>query len=671
MSVCARRRRTCPNSASPPPSCPRARGIPEDGGRGEVRPAREAHRGGRRARERPGGDGGGARCSASTGVDPETIDAVVYFGSIVEGLGRVAGVAVDRAPARLRNAFAFEYDNVSHGTPGRAAPRARPARAPSPSCAASCSSARAASRTCSTTATSARASCSTSATAPSRRSSIGEPERQRAARRARDHRRLVLAAGEGGPRRHRRLPDGSPFLDVADPGVDEGAASTRSRCRTSSPPREGALERSGATPRRRRVPLPAAHEAVDVRGAARRSSGSSDARRVPRRHRPHERRRLAVRRSTARPARAGSPPATSCCCSPPGRATRGPRRSCAGGRSHEARRARAGLELGPSSWLEVPQARIDAFADATEDHQSFHVDAEAAARGPYGTTVAHGYLTLSLLPALVFELLPVEATVINYGVDRVRFPAPVPAGIAHPRLGACRPRRAGQRRRAGRDRRHGRARGGGDRPVCVAEMLFRYVHEPWLRRLRVRSLVTGAAGGIGSAIVARLEADGWRGARRRRRRRRPATREGNRAVVDAALERFGRLDAVVANAGFQHVAPVRDFPEERWDALLAVLLTSPFLLAKYAWDALAASGDGRFCAVASAHGARRLAVQVGLRRGEARRARAREDARARGRRGRHHGERDLPRLRAHAARRAADRRPGAATACPRSACSRR
>ena len=71
-------------------------------------------------------------------------------------------------------------------------------------------------------------------------------------------------------------------------------------------------------------------------------------------------------------------------------------------------------------------------------------------------------------------------------------------------------------------------------------------------------------------------------------------REGNRVVVDAALERFGRLDAVVASAGFQHVAPVVEFPEERWDALVAVLLTSPFLLAKYAWDALAASGDGRF-----------------------------------------------------------------------------
>jgi len=62
------------------------------------------------------------------------------------------------------------------------------------------------------------------------------------------------------------------------------------------------------------------------------------------------------------------------------------------------------------------------------------------------------------------------------------------------------------------------------------------------------------------------------------------------------------LDAVVANAGFQHVSTVRDFPEDEWDKLLALLVTSPFLLAKYAWDALAASGDGRFLAVASVHG---------------------------------------------------------------------
>jgi 3-hydroxybutyrate dehydrogenase len=115
-------------------------------------------------------------------------------------------------------------------------------------------------------------------------------------------------------------------------------------------------------------------------------------------------------------------------------------------------------------------------------------------------------------------------------------------------------------------------------------------------------LVTGAAGGIGRAVSARLEADGWAVHAVDIEDADLTTVEGNRSVVEAALERFGRLDAVVSVAGFQHVAPIRDFPEERWDVLLAVLLTSPFLLAKYAWDALAASGDGRFLAVASVHG---------------------------------------------------------------------
>jgi 3-hydroxybutyrate dehydrogenase len=115
------------------------------------------------------------------------------------------------------------------------------------------------------------------------------------------------------------------------------------------------------------------------------------------------------------------------------------------------------------------------------------------------------------------------------------------------------------------------------------------------------ALVTGAAGGIGSAVVERLEADGWSVHGVDVADADLTTREGNRLVVDAALERFGRLDAVIANAGFQHVAPVEEFPEEQWDRLLALLLTSPFLLAKYAWSALRESGDGRFVAMASAH----------------------------------------------------------------------
>jgi 3-hydroxybutyrate dehydrogenase len=116
------------------------------------------------------------------------------------------------------------------------------------------------------------------------------------------------------------------------------------------------------------------------------------------------------------------------------------------------------------------------------------------------------------------------------------------------------------------------------------------------------ALVTGARGGIGAAIVERLERDGWAVHGVDVEDADLTTRDGNRAVVDAALERLGRLDAVVPVAGFQHVSPIAEFAEDRWDALLALMLTSPFLLAKYAWDALAASGDGRFCVLASAHG---------------------------------------------------------------------
>src|SRR5215211_2163917 len=125
-------------------------------------------------------------------------------------------------------------------------------------------------------------------------------------------------------------------------------------------------------------------------------------------------------------------------------------------------------------------------------------------------------------------------------------------------------------------------------------------------------LVTGAGSGIGRAIAQRLVDDGLQvlSVDLQAADDGPGepfaadltTREGNRAAVDAALERFGRLDAIVPNAGFQHVSPVAEFPEDRWDALVAILLTSPFLLAKYAWPALVESGDGRICVIASVHG---------------------------------------------------------------------
>jgi 3-hydroxybutyrate dehydrogenase len=121
------------------------------------------------------------------------------------------------------------------------------------------------------------------------------------------------------------------------------------------------------------------------------------------------------------------------------------------------------------------------------------------------------------------------------------------------------------------------------------------------------ALVTGAASGIGAAIAARLQVDGWNVVTVDVRgevtcRADLTTREGNHDAVTTAVEQFGRLDAVIANAGFQHVSPIEEFPEDRWDAVIALLLTSPFLLARYAWPHLRASGSGRFVAIASVHG---------------------------------------------------------------------
>jgi acyl dehydratase len=135
----------------------------------------------------------------------------------------------------------------------------------------------------------------------------------------------------------------------------------------------------------------------------------------------------------------------------------------------------AGDEYGPSSWVEVPQERIDAFAEATGDHQWIHVDPARAAAGPFGTTIAHGYLTLSLLPAMSYEVVPRHegGMGINYGLNRVRFPAPVPSGSRV---------RAAFRVEEVEEADWGHQatmtatveREGGDKPVCVAELVFRY-----------------------------------------------------------------------------------------------------------------------------------------------------------------------------------------------------
>jgi acyl dehydratase len=89
-----------------------------------------------------------------------------------------------------------------------------------------------------------------------------------------------------------------------------------------------------------------------------------------------------------------------------------------------------GEELGLSDWLEIDQERVDRFADATGDHQWIHVDRERASAGPFGGTVAHGYLTLSLIPLLGSQVFTLETpgAKLNYGVNKVRFPHPVRVG---------------------------------------------------------------------------------------------------------------------------------------------------------------------------------------------------------------------------------------------------
>jgi acyl dehydratase len=136
---------------------------------------------------------------------------------------------------------------------------------------------------------------------------------------------------------------------------------------------------------------------------------------------------------------------------------------------------RPGLEVGPNGWREIEQARIDAFADATDDPQWIHIDPIRAAEGPFGSTIAHGFLTLSLLVPFVYDLMPVEdaSATINYGLNKVRFPAPVPVGSrlrARLRIEDVAEISGGVQVAIAASV----EREGGDKPVCAAELVFRY-----------------------------------------------------------------------------------------------------------------------------------------------------------------------------------------------------
>jgi acyl dehydratase len=135
----------------------------------------------------------------------------------------------------------------------------------------------------------------------------------------------------------------------------------------------------------------------------------------------------------------------------------------------------AGKELGPTAWIEVTQERIDDFARATGDPQWIHVDSARAAEGPFGSTIAHGFLTLALVVPMLDEVLPKrDGMTINYGVDRVRFPAPVPSGSrirGRFRVEDVTEVRDGEQLRIAATI----EREGGEKPVCVADLLLRIV----------------------------------------------------------------------------------------------------------------------------------------------------------------------------------------------------
>jgi len=136
-----------------------------------------------------------------------------------------------------------------------------------------------------------------------------------------------------------------------------------------------------------------------------------------------------------------------------------------------------GKELGTSSWIQVDQARINTFADATDDHQWIHVDPGRAKDGPFGGTIAHGYLTLSLLIPMWADILEVRdaRTKVNYGLNKVRFPSPVPSGSkirARATLAAVEAIPGGVQLTVDAHV----ERQGGDKPVCVAQLVLRYLN---------------------------------------------------------------------------------------------------------------------------------------------------------------------------------------------------
>ncbi len=264
----------------------------------------------------------------------------------------------------------------------------------------------------------------------------------------------------------------------------------------------------------------------------------------------------------------------------------------------------AGQRLGPTSWREMTQERVNEFADVTEDHNYIHVDPDRAKDSPFGGTIAHGYLSVALLAPISQALLDVSdaTTAVNYGMDRLRFPAPLRVGAQFRGV------RGGRRdhRHQGRHAGEGHTDARGPRPGAAGA--GRRLPVPVLRMSldgKV-AIVTGAGRGLGRAYAEALAAAGAKvvvndlegaeavasaiggvaapGA--------VGSTETAEALVAAAVEAFGRLDVIVTNAGVLRDKVLWKMTDEDFDLVVATHLRGTFTCARAAAIRMREQGEG-------------------------------------------------------------------------------